>query len=476
VLLFGNKHRCLTHSFFIIFKRSNIMGEAVAAHRPVDTNRSEIFSWAMYDWANSAFSTIVVTTLLGPYLSNLAQTAGSVSFLGMNFEPDAFFPTMVSISVILQVFLLPLLGTIADYSALKKRLMLVFATIGAVATLLLFFIKPDMPLLGTNGAIVLGGLLFIAANLSFGAAVVLYNAFLPDIAEPKDRDSVSSFGWALGYLGGGIALLIALGLYTLMSDKGLAVRIGLALAGAWWLIFTLAFPARKLRQRRPLKELPSGETYLSQGVKQIWRTLTTMYRDYPETLKYLIAYLIYNDGIQTVIVVSTLFAATELGAGADVLMMLILMIQFLAFFGALFFGWIAGKMGAKKAIIISIIIWAGIVIYAYALLYQIWQLFVLGAFVALVMGGSQALSRSLYSQLIPRQNESEYFGFYEISERGTSWIGPLVFAAAVQFTGSSRVAILSLILFFIAGLILLIPVNVRKAMVDAGNDPTGVVI
>jgi len=271
------------------------MGEAVAAHRPVDTNRSEIFSWAMYDWANSAFSTIVVTTLLGPYLSNLAQTAGSVSFLGMNFEPDAFFPTMVSISVILQVFLLPLLGTIADYSALKKRLMLVFATIGAVATLLLFFIKPDMPLLGTNGAIVLGGLLFIAANLSFGAAVVLYNAFLPDIAEPKDRDSVSSFGWALGYLGGGIALLIALGLYTLMSDKGLAVRIGLALAGAWWLIFTLAFPARKLRQRRPLKELPSGETYLSQGVKQIWRTLTTMYRDYPETLKYLIAYLDYLD-------------------------------------------------------------------------------------------------------------------------------------------------------------------------------------
>ena len=452
------------------------MGEAVAAHRPVDTNRREIFSWAMYDWANSAFSTIVVTTLLGPYLSNLAQTAGSVSFLGMNFEPDAFFPTMVSISVILQVFLLPLLGTIADYSALKKRLMLIFATLGSVATLLLFFIKPDMPLLGTNGAIVLGGMLFIVANLSFGAAVVLYNAFLPDIAEPKDRDSVSSFGWALGYLGGGIALLIALGLYTLMSDKGLAVRIGLALAGAWWLIFTLAFPARKLRQRRPLKELPPGESYLGQGVKQIWRTLTTMYRDYPETLKYLIAYLIYNDGIQTVIVVSTLFAATELHAGADVLMMLILMIQFLAFFGALFFGWLAGKMGAKKAIIISIIIWAGIVIYAYALLYQIWQLFVLGAFVALVMGGSQALSRSLYSQLIPRQNESEYFGFYEISERGTSWIGPLVFAAAVQFTGSSRVAILSLILFFIAGLILLIPVNVRKAMLDAGNDPTGVII
>ena len=452
------------------------MGEAVATHRPVDTNRGEIISWAMYDWANSAFSTIVVTTLLGPYLSNLAQATNGVSFLGMRFEPDAFFPTMVSVSVILQVFLLPLLGTIADYSALKKRLLLIFATIGAAATLLLFFVKPDLPMLGTNGAVLLGGLLFIIANLSFGAAVVLYNAFLPDIAEPKDRDRVSSFGWALGYLGGGLALLIALGLYTMMEDKGLAVRIGLALAGAWWLIFTLAFPARKLRQRPPLKQLPEGESYLSQGVKQIWRTLRTMYREYPETLKYLLAYLIYNDGIQTVIVVSTMFAATELGAGADVLMILILMIQFLAFFGALLFGWIAGKIGAKKAIIISIVIWAGIVIYAYALLYEIWQLFLLGAFVALVMGGSQALSRSLYSQLIPRQNESEYFGFYEISERGTSWIGPLVFAAAVQFTGSSRVAILSLILFFVVGLLLLLPVQVRKAMLDAGNDPAGVVI
>ncbi len=451
------------------------MGDAVAVHRPVDTNRREIWSWAMYDWANSAFSTIVVTTLLGPYLSNLAQEVGGVHFLGIFFEPDAFFPTMVSLSVILQVFFLPLLGAIADYSALKKRLMLTFAFVGATATLLLFFVDANLPFLGANGAVVLGGLLFVIANLTFGAAIVLYNAFLPDIAEPKDRDRVSSFGWAMGYLGGGIALAIALGLFTLMEDKGLAVRIGLALAGAWWLLFS-AFPARYLRQRPPLKQLPPGENYLTQGVKQIIRTLKTIYRDYPETLKYLIAYLIYNDGIQTVIVVATLFAATELGAGADVLMILILMIQFMAFFGALLFGKLAERIGAKKSIILSLIIWAGIVIYAYALLYEIWQLFLLGVFVALVMGGSQALSRSLYSQLIPRKNESEFFGFYEISERGTSWIGPALFAAAVQFTGSSRVAILSVIVFFVIGLLLLIPVNVRKAMLDAGNDPTGVVI
>ncbi len=448
----------------------------ITAHKPVDADRSEIFSWAMYDWANSAFSTIIVTTLLGPYLSSLAQKTNGVALGSMRFEPDAFFPACVSLSVILQVFLLPLLGTIADSSPLKKRLLVSFASFGATATILLFFVQENMPMLGTQGAVLLGGLLFILANLSFGAAVVLYNAFLPDIAAPKDRDNVSSFGWAIGYLGGGLALAIALALFTLMADKGLAVRISLALAGIWWLGFTLLFPARKLRQRPPQKQLPPGENYLSYGVKQIVRTLRTMYREYPETLKYLIAYLIYNDGIQTVIVVATLFASTELHVESSTLIILILMIQFIAFFGALLFGRMAEMMGAKKAIIISLVIWALIVIYAYAAMHQTWQLFAAGVFIAIVLGGSQALSRSLFSQMIPKESESEYFGFYEISERGTSWVGTAVFALAVQLTGSTRSAMLAVILFFVVGLALLIPVRVRKAMIDSGNDPAGVVI
>jgi UMF1 family MFS transporter len=431
----------------------------------------------MYDWANSAFSTTVVTALLGPYVLALAESSVTpLSIFGVAIEPAAIFPFAASLSVALQVVFLPLLGTIADYTHLKKRMMMIFAYIGAVATIMLFFVRDDSVLLDTNGAILFGSILLIVANLCFGAAVVFYNAFLPEIASPDRRDAVSSQGFALGYLGGGLLLLVNLGLLTLMEDTALAVRLSLASAGLWWLVFTYLFPQQRLQQRRPARYLPEGATLLTHGVREIASTLKKLYSQYPQTLRFLIAYLIYNDGIQTVIIVSTAFAADELGVATDLLLVLVLLIQFVAFFGALFFGRLARRIGAKRAILISLVIWSGMVIFAYALLYEQWQLFVLGFFVAIVLGGSQALSRSLFSQMIPREHEAEYFGFYEISERGTSWLGPLAFAVAVQATGSQRLAIISLIVFFVVGLVLLSRVNVRQAMLDAGNDPAGVVL
>ena len=440
-------------------------------------NKREIRGWMMYDWANSAFSTTVVTALLGPYVLSLAQSSTNpITLAGIQIEPASIFPFSASLSVLLQVILLPILGTIADYTNLKKKMLLVFAYTGAVATMLLFFMQADMPVLGTNGTILAGSLLFITANLCFGAAIVAYNGFLPDIASPDQRDKVSSQGWALGYLGGGLLLLINLGLITLMSDTGLAVRISLASAGVWWLVFTYFFPQKRLVQRDPARTLPEGANLLSHGVQQILKTLKEMWHKYPNTLRYLFAYLIYNDGIQTVIVVSTAFAADELGVETQSLLLLVLMIQFVAFGGALIFGWLAGRIGAKRAIIVSLVIWSGVVIFAFAFLYTEAQLFVLGFVLAIVLGGSQALSRSLFSQMIPAEQESEYFGFYEISERGTSWIGPMAFALAVQVTGSQRIAIGLLIVFFIVGLVLLSRVNVKQAMLDSGNDPAGVII
>ena len=437
-------------------------------------DKREIFGWAMYDWANSAFSTTVGTVFLGPYIASLAATAagaypdGLARFFGIPVAPDSFLPYCISFSVGLQVLFLPILGAIADYSHLRKRLMQIFATIGALATIAMFFL--------TGGLWWLGGVLFIVANLTFGAAIVFYNAYLPDIASEDQRDRVSSYGWAMGYLGGGILLALNLAFYLLREKLGvpgdLAIRINLASAGLWWLGFSF-FTWARLRQRRAMRPLPAGETYASVGFKQLGRTFREM-KNFPETLRYLLAYFLYNDGIQTVIAVSSTFAAAPLirgglGIPQDTLIVVVLMIQFVAFFGALFWGRLAGWIGAKQSIIISLVIWAGVVIYAYAGLNgnnRVSEFFILGAFIALVMGGSQAISRSLFAQMIPAGKEAEFYSFYEVSERGTSWTGPLIFGLANQIFGSLRYGILSLIFYFIAGLIVLPFVNVQKAMDD----------
>jgi UMF1 family MFS transporter len=203
-------------------------------------DRREIFGWAMYDWANSAFSTTVGTVFLGPFVASLARTAAeaagtsTVSFLGIPVAPDSFLPYCISFSVGMQVLFLPILGAVADYSHLRKRMMQVFATIGAFATILMFLL--------TGNLWWLGGVLFIVANLAFGAAMVFYNAYLPDIASEEERDRVSSYGWAMGYMGGGILLALNLAFFQLRESFGvptdLAVRINLASAGVWWLGFS----------------------------------------------------------------------------------------------------------------------------------------------------------------------------------------------------------------------------------------------
>ncbi|NUQ86414.1 MAG: MFS transporter [Anaerolineales bacterium] len=438
-------------------------------------DRREIFGWAMYDWANSAFSTTVGTVFFGPYIASLAAKAaeaypdGMARFLGIPIAPDSFFPYCVSFSVGLQVLFLPILGAIADYSHLRKRMMQIFAFTGAIATILMFLV--------TGSLWWLGGILFIIANLAFGAAIVFYNAYLPDIASEEERDRASSYGWAMGYLGGGILLALNLAFFIFSENLGvpgdLAVRINLASAGIWWLGFSF-FTWSRLRPRHAARALPPGETYVSIGFKQLGKTFREV-KHFPETIKYLVAYFLYNDGIQTVIAVSSTFAAAPLARGGvelpqDTLIAVILMIQFVAFFGALLWGKLAKWIGSKQSIVVSLIIWAGVVIYAYSGLKgesRVIEFFILGIFIAMVMGGSQAISRSLFAQMIPKGKEAEFYSFYEVSERGTSWTGPLIFGLANQMFGSLRYGILALIFYFIAGLIVLPFVNVPKAMADA---------
>ena len=434
---------------------------------PVNDPR-EIFGWKMYDWANSAFMTTVAGALLSPYVTALAQDAVGENGTVLSLEPlsitaKSFFPYCISIAVFLQVFLLPILGAIADYSNLKKRLMMVFCYIGVFATCLLFFV--------TSGLYILGGLLFIVANLCFGAAIVLYNSFLPEITTEDQSDKVSSRGFAYGYLGGGLLLALNLGLVlgapSLGISKGLAVRLSLLSAGLWWGAFAIITFTR-LKTRESARSLPPGKTYLTIGFSELISTFREL-RRLPHTLQYLIGYLCFNDGIQTVISQSSVFLAQELGASDAFRLGLFLLVQLVAVAGALLFERIARIAGTKNAILLSLLVWSAIVIYAYGFLQTLTQALVMSSVIALVLGGSQALSRSLFSRMIPAGREASFFGIYEVSERGTSWLGPVIFGLVVGATNSYRQAILSLIFFFIIGMIILFFTNTDRAVHEAGN-------
>ncbi|MFI9289720.1 MFS transporter [Streptomyces werraensis] len=425
--------------------------------------RREQRGWYFYDWACSVYSTSVVTVFLGPYLTTVAEAAadaeGFVHPLGVPVRAGSFFAYAVSLSVVVAVLVMPLVGASADRTGRKKPLLAAAAYTGAAATAGMFFLDGDRYLLG--------GLLLVVANAAQSVAMMLYNSYLPQIAPPEERDAVSSRGWAFGYAAGALVLVANLVLYTGHASfgvsEGMAVRICLASAGLWWGAFAL-IPLRRLRDRRT----PAREAALP-GFRQLAATVRDM-RRHPLTLAFLLAYLVYNDGIQTVISQASVYGSKELGLGQSTLIVAVLLVQVLAVAGALLLGRLARRYGAKRTILGSLGAWTLTLAAGYFLPAGApgW-FFVLAAGIGLVLGGSQALSRSLFSHLVPPGKEAEYFSAYEISDRGLSWLGPLLFGLTYQLTGSYRDAIVSLVGFFVLGFVLLARVPVRRAIADAGN-------
>ena len=428
--------------------------------------------WYFYDWANSAFSTTVGTVFLGPYLTNLANDAADagqpVTLLGLfSVAPGAYIAFVISLSVLLQVVTMPIVGAIADNAQSKRRILGVTAFLGAAATMALFLVQDSYQL---------GGVLFIIANVAFGCSVVVYNSFLPDIATPEERNAVSSRGWALGYVGGIVLLVLNLVLFLGHSafgiTEGMAVRISLLSAGLWWALFTI-IPLALLKDM-PHHDRPVGNVVTS-GFTSLGRTLGELPR-YPQALLFIIAFFFFNDGIQTVIGLSATFASEELKLGTTVIISAVIVVQVVGIAGALLLGRWATRIGAKRVVLVTLALWAVMLLVAYVIPANAAAMFlVMAAGIGFILGGSQALSRSLFSQLIPRDREAEYFSLYEVSGGASSILGPLVFGLSIAFLDSYRIAILSLVVFFIVGGLLLSRVNVRVGMHQCENATNAVV-
>lgn len=450
------------------------------------SRRRDQRAWCWYDWANSAFPTSIITVFGSLYLTTVAKNDAlavgqtcptrnalvgcNISLFGLQFPAGSLFDYLLASSTLLQVLVLPLTGAIADRTQRKRRMLGLFAFIGAGATALLALVS------GTNWR--LGVVLFIVGVTGYHASVVVYYSVLPEIATANERDRLSSRGWAFGYLGGGIALALNLATYLGRDALGLsesaAIRVCFVTAALWWAAFTL-IPLSRMRSHQPPQGSERGLSVLTGGFRQLFGTLRNV-RSYPLTLGFLAAYLIYTDGISTVSNTAVQYGDLELGLASSTLISTVLMVQFVAFVGALLHGWVAGLFGTKRTIMGSLLMWTGVIAAAYFIqAHNELQFYAVAVGIGLVLGGTNALSRSLFSQLVPAGEEAEYFSIYKIGERATSAVGPLLFGAVGAATGSFRPAIVSLVAFFLIGFVLVSLVPVRRAIRTAGNPEPAIV-
>jgi MFS transporter, UMF1 family len=430
---------------------------------PMRNDKRTIFGWAMYDWANSAYTTTTLAVLLPViFLGEVVPDEG-VRVFGRVLDGESLFGYTVSFGALLIFLLSPVLGAVGDFSASKLRFLRTFGLAGSLLSILFVFSAP--------GAVWYTIGVFVVVESCWAIAAVFYDSFLPHITTPDTIDRVSSKGFAMGYAGGGLQFLLALVLIQVSPEsfEATAARIGIAMAGLWWFGFAL-FSFSRLREPTEPQPLPPEYQHGSPAWAYVrigfGRTIATTrrLRRFPQLLLFLVAFLAYNDGVQTVIAISAAFATETLGLGTGEVALAFLAVQFVAFFGALLFGRLAGLVGAKRAILVTLVLWTGVSVLGYLVPEQAFLPFLgLAATVGLVLGGTQALSRSLYGSMIPAEASAEFYGFYSVFSKFSAIWGPLLFALVNDLTGSSRSAILSLIGLFALGFVLLSLVDIDQA-------------
>lgn len=415
-------------------------------------HKKAIWAWTMYDWGNSAFVTTVMAAVLPVYYTSVAAAG-----LAPNIA-TAYWGFTSSISALIAALISPILGAVADFTGSKKRFLAVFMGIGVTATALLYFVQ--------TGDWLLASLLFIFGNIGFAGSLVYYDGLLPHVAGPDEIDQVSSRGYAMGYIGGGLLLAVNLVMIMVLPkslglDTAFMTRMCFVTVAVWWFIFTLPL----LRHvKEPPRKIVAGEENLnplSASFKRLAQTFREI-RHYRDLSLGMLAFWVYANGIGTIIVMATAYG-NELGFSQITLIGTLLMVQFLAAPFAFLFGWMANRLGTIRSIIISLVVYSVISVMGY-FMYQEWQFWVLGALVATVQGGSQALSRSMIGKMIPKSKSAEFFGFFSVFEKFASILGPLLFGVVSTLMGHSRLSIVSLILFFIIGIYILTRVNLEEGI------------
>ncbi|MCK9309734.1 MAG: MFS transporter [Candidatus Cloacimonetes bacterium] len=399
-----------------------------------------ILGWMFYDFANSAFTTIIVTVVYSVYFIN--SVVGGTAGYG-----EMLWGRAIGISMTLVALTAPILGAVADYSRSKKKLLFLNCYLTVIFTALLYFVEP--------GHVFLGMLFFIIANFGFNSANVFYDAFLPEISSAKDIGKVSGFGWALGYVGGLLSLVVAL---VLVKYNVRYVFPAVAIHFFLFSLFTLFW----------LKEFnrPSRRSnYFRIAYQRIRFSLKNIAKQ-PQLLRYIISYFIYNDGITTVIVFASIYGIERFGMKTTDMIIYFILAQFTSILGSAAFGWFTDKFNVKLSLSISLIIWIAVVIWAYFCC-SAREYYFVGLLAGLAIGSSQSNSRTMLSLLTPQNRQAEFFGFYTLTGRLSSIIGPILYGWIAHKTGDIRYSILSLILFFVVGWIVLQSVSLKDGISQA---------
>ena len=417
-------------------------------------NKRTITGWAIFDWANSAYALVISTAVFPPYFSSI--TNDYVNVLGMSINNDALYSFSVSFAFILIAFMSPMLSGIADSSGKRLVFLRFFTILGSVSCMALFFFK------SADGAL-FGSIAFILGTIGFGAGIVFYNAYLPEITSEENYDKVSAKGYAYGYVGSVILLIMILGMIQFSDQLGLsadnmAIRIGFVLVGLWWLGFAqITFK----RLPKDVKE-PFQSSFIAKGFKEVKQVFQETIKDANIT-KFLASYFFFIAGVNVVIYLASIFAQEELGFGRSELIIVILLLQLVAMIGAYFFAFISKFIGNKKALLIQISIWIGVCVAAYFTADKM-SFYIICAFVGLVLGGIQSLSRSSYSKMIDENQGvlTSYFSFYDVLTKVAIVAGTFVFGIVNQITNNMRYSVLSVVVFFVIGFLLLMTVNIKK--------------